>query len=207
MKKSIKVASKFDSQVARFEALRTKDKFAKLRKKLLQNITGNILEIAPGPGFNFIHYKNIDKLTAVDISPKMLASAESYWESVGSVPAHFVVGDIATARFEVAQFDAIISTCSLCAYDDPITVLNNLACWCRPDGQIYLLEHGLSDNFVARTIQKVFDPIHYKIHACHCNRDIANLVESTNLEILSVERPRQYAIIDFMYVITARPHY
>lgn len=199
------IAKKFDKQVSRFENLRARDKFASLRKDLLQNISGSILEIAPGPGFNFVHYQHIESLTAMDISPKMLDSAKTYWQSVGSVPADFVVGDIATAVFPDQSFDAIVSTCSLCAYEDPILVLNNLARWCKPTGQIYLLEHGLSDNPMVRTLQKSFDPIHYKIHTCHCNRDIASIVQPADLEIVSIDRPRQYAVIDFIYTIIARP--
>lgn len=198
-------ADAFDRQVETFETLRDKgDNFAPLRKSLLSGIRGNILEIAPGPGFNFPYYKHIESLTAVDLSPKMIESAEKEWIRVGESRGEFIVADIHDVHFNEGQFDAIVSTCSVCAFDNPVEILNNLATWCKADGFVYLLEHGLSDYTVMKTIQRLYEPIHYKIHACHCNRNIKEIVEQSDLKIVSFEKPRQYAVIDFMYSIVAK---
>lgn len=196
----------FDRQVERFEKLRDGgDDFADLRQKLLEGILGDVLEIAPGPGFNFPLYKNISSLTAVDLSPKMIESAEQKWRQVSNVAGTFVVADINDAAFENGQFDAVVSTCSVCAFEDPVAVLNKVADWCKPEGRVYLLEHGLSDFALMRVAQRLYEPIHFKIHACHCNRDVRSIVEESDLEIISIAKPRRYAIIDFMSSIIAKP--
>ncbi len=196
----------FDRQVTRFEKLRDgNDNFYQLRKSLLTNVKGNVLEIAPGPGFNFPFYTNITSLTAIDLSPKMVASAKAAWERTGNTKGTFITADILDIDLPEKSFDSIVSTCSLCAYNDPVAVLNRLAKWCKPNGTIYLLEHGLSDYWLIRQAQKLYEPIHYRIHACHCNRDIAEIVKRSSLKIISLEKPKQYAVIDFIYSIVAKP--
>jgi SAM-dependent methyltransferase len=199
-------AAEFDRQVTRFEKLRDgNDDFRELRQALLSGIRGDVLEIAPGPGFNFPFYTNITSLTAVDLSPKMTASAQAAWERTSNTPGTFITTDILEADFADNSFDSIVSTCSLCAYSDPVAVLNKLGAWCKPEGTIYLLEHGLSDYWLMRTAQRLYEPIHYKIHACHCNRDISEILKQSDLNIVSIKKPKRYAVIDFMYSIVAEP--
>ena len=196
----------FDRQVSRFEKLRDgNDDFYQLRKSLLVNVKGDVLEIAPGPGFNFPFYTNITSLTAIDLSPKMATSAKAGWERTSNRKGTFITADILDMDLPEKSFDSIVSTCSLCAYDDPVAVLNQLAKWCKPDGKIYLLEHGLSNFWLMRQVQQVYEPFRYKIHTCHCNRDIAEIVQQSVLKIISFEKPKQYAVIDFMYSIVATP--
>ena len=45
---------------------------ARLRKTLLSQATGRILEVACGTGINFRHYPPHGEITAVDLSPQML---------------------------------------------------------------------------------------------------------------------------------------
>lgn len=202
----MKKSEEFDRQVVRYEKLRdVKDKFSSFRKHLLKDISGSVLEIAPGPGFNFKHYKNIDKLTAVDLSPKMIESAKKKWETDFNKEADFIVADLESMNFPENSFDSVISTCSLCAYNNPVEVLNKLSKWCKPSGKIYLLEHGLSDNMFMRFIQNLYNPIHHKIHTCHCNRDMREIVSESNLEVVSLKKPRPHAPIDFLYEIVAKP--
>jgi len=88
-------AADFDRQVTRFEKLRDgKDDFCELRKSLLSDVQGDVLEIAPGPGFNFPFYQSITSLTAVDLSPKMIESAEAAWKKMTVTPATFITADI-----------------------------------------------------------------------------------------------------------------
>lgn len=199
-------AEQFDRQVKSYEKLRENGKdFRREREALLQHVRGDVLEIAPGPGFNFPFYKNINSLTAVDLSPKMIESAKKKWEQMSDIQGEFIAADINEVQFAASRFDTVVSTCSLCAYDDPVAVLNKLARWCKLDGTIYLLEHGLSDYFLVRLAQQLYEPIHYSIHACHCNRDIRDIVERSDLDIVSIEKPRKCAPIDFLYSIVAQP--
>lgn len=196
----------FDKQVKKYEKLRDKfDKFYQFRKHLLQDVRGSVLEIAIGPGFNFDFYTDISKLTALDLSPKMLESAKTKWQNVSPIEGEFIVGALEGIQFPDNTFDSIVSTCSLCAYDDSVEVLNIVSKWCKPDGKIYLLEHGLSDNIVMRFFQHIFEPIHHRLLGCHCNRNIKEIINKSNLEILSLRKPRLYAPIDFLYEVIARP--
>jgi len=58
----------------------------------------------------------------------------------------FIESDAEKIDFPKDTFDSIVSTLSLCSYRDHIRMLNNFNKWCKPDGGIYLLEHGLSSN-------------------------------------------------------------
>lgn len=46
--------------------------------------------------------------------------------------------------FPNASFDTVIDTFGLCSVEDPVAMLREMARVCKPDGRVYLLEHGRS---------------------------------------------------------------
>ena len=84
---------KFDQQVTRYEIKRNcKIDFQEQRGQLLQNVSGDVLEVAVGAGHNFAYYKNVTSFTAIDFSEKMLESAKKKWNELHDEPAVFLHG-------------------------------------------------------------------------------------------------------------------
>ncbi|MFQ5852614.1 MAG: class I SAM-dependent methyltransferase [Candidatus Binatia bacterium] len=116
----------------------------KLRRRLLEKASGKVLEVAAGSGKNFPHYPRSCQLTAVDLSPAMLAIARKRAEKLG-LNVDFEIMDAERLNFADRSFDTVANSLSLCTYPEPLMALQEMARVCRPDGRLLLLEHGRSD--------------------------------------------------------------
>jgi 2-polyprenyl-3-methyl-5-hydroxy-6-metoxy-1,4-benzoquinol methylase len=192
----------FNRQASRY-GKRSKKKStydSKWRKELLAFAKGRILEVSVGAGANFGFYPKNAVITAVDLSSEMIKKArESAAES--GIEAEFIQSTVEDLDLAPESFDTIVSTLSLCSYDDPSLVLHHFNSWCRKDGLILLLEHGLSKYRFIHWIQNRFDKFQYKKIGCHTNRDILGLVRNSGLRIRMYERKFLGAI----YLIWAKP--
>jgi len=56
--------------------------------------------------------------------------------------------------------------------------------WCKPNGQILLMEHGISANLAVAAIQKALNPLLYRIYGCHHTRNIVGLIQESVLKSL-----------------------
>lgn len=158
----------------------------KHREKLLQNASGKILEVAVGTGANFGFYPAGVELVAVDFSPVLLDMAK-HAAAKNNLTAEFINSDVETLTFPENSFDTIVSTLSLCAYDNPVKLLGNFNYWCKPGGCILLFEHGLStSNLLNRFLWK-FDEWNYRKNGCHLNLDVVRTVEAAGINIKKVE--------------------
>ncbi len=101
--------------------------------------------------------------------------------------AELIQKDIDELDFEPDSFDCIVSTLTICSYPDPVDTLKKFNNWCRNDGNVLLMEHGLSTNPLLSFTQKVIDPLHKKITGCHCNRNIHEMIVESNLQICHTE--------------------
>ncbi|SES25314.1 Methyltransferase domain-containing protein [Gracilibacillus ureilyticus] len=196
-----KLIKKYDKQVRNYEKNRNNPTLAKWRRELLRDIKGNVLEVGVGAGANFAFYnKNNVHITGVDFSPEMIKSATKEAD-LYQLETQFLLKNVEELEFEPDSFDHIVSTLSLCSYQDPVRVLTKFNEWCRKDGSIRLLEHGISSNRFLSFTQKTADPILTKISGCHWNRDMLELVNAANIQIERVERYWS----DIVYMIWAKP--
>ena len=113
----------FDKQANGYEKRRKNQSQAKWREKLLSSAKGKVLEVAVGAGANFQYYPRGDEVTAVDFSGEMLKKAKAAAIEEG-MDAQFIHSDVESLSFEDYSFDTIISTLSLCGYENPMKVLN-----------------------------------------------------------------------------------
>jgi len=174
------------------------------RKELLSNAKGRVLEVAVGRGGNFQFYPSDVEIDAVDFSPTLLKVAkETAIEN--NIQADFVESDVETLEFEVDSFDTIVSTLTLCAYDNPIEVLDNFNKWCKPAGQILLLEHGISSNklfgWLLNGLLNILDSWHLKNMGCHLNSDILNIIDKSDIKVEKLET----CLVDTHYLILGKP--
>lgn len=187
MKKSTLIR-KFNKQAPMYERNSRQRTLGAWRNRLLQDIDGKVLELAVGAGANFPYYnRDTIELTAVDFSPEMLRSAKRMAADL-DLRVTFQQQDIETLQLPERSFDAVISTLSLCGYDDPLQVVHKMNQWCRPGGSICLLEHGVSHNKLLGITQHLVNPVARRISGCHFNRDILGIVRASDVEIVKTER-------------------
>jgi ubiquinone/menaquinone biosynthesis C-methylase UbiE len=181
-----KLIRKFDKQARMYEVIRKKQSESEWREKLISCAKDRVLEVAVGAGANFHYYpKGID-LTAVDFSPEMLNKAKTAAVDYG-IQAEFILSDVESLSFPDDSFDSIVSTLSFCGYEDPGFVTEAFHKWCKRDGQILLMEHGISTNRLIGGMQTLVDPLFKRAVGCHLNRDIIQILQQSKLQINKIE--------------------
>lgn len=191
----------FDRQAKQYATKQEPKSQQQWRRKLLQEAKGEVLELAVGAGANFPFYPPGVHVTATDFSKEMLMKARRTAVEYGVV-AEFKQADIETLEFADHSFDTIVSTLSFCSYENPVQVLNNLQRWCKPDGKILFMEHGISSNRVLAVAQKLFDPLLYRMVGCHHTRNIPNLIRDSGLAVTKIESHW----IDMVHLIWTKPN-
>jgi ubiquinone/menaquinone biosynthesis C-methylase UbiE len=180
-------AAVFDKQARKYAVKREAALLVDWRSRLLRTAEGRVLELAVGAGVNFPYYPPGVQVTAVDFSTAMLEHARRAAAS-SNLAVQFVCGDIESLALPEQSFDTVVSTLSLCAYDQPLAVLRQMRRWCRPGGRILLLEHGKSTNPPLALLQKAADPLLYRMLGCHHTRDIGALAQEAGLQVERTER-------------------
>ncbi|MDQ0178222.1 class I SAM-dependent methyltransferase [Bacillus chungangensis] len=191
---------KFDKQAKKYNKRRKNNHAYKFRQRIFQEAEGKVLEVSIGSGLNFPYYNRNIELTGIDFSHEMLKTARNAAKNY-PFKTTFIQEDVETVELSTNSFDTIISSASLCAYQDPIHVLNNFQKWCKPEGKILLLEHGICTNKTVGWVQKLSNPLALKLVGCHQDRNITEIVKKSNLKLIREER----YLGGYLYLIWARP--
>lgn len=166
-----KVASSFDRATAIAERLVLR----RLRRAVVPRARGRVLEVAVGTGQNLPFYDPEVVLTAVDLSPQMLAIARERAERLGRV-VELRVEDAGALPFADGSFDSVVSTLAGCTFPDPVAAYREMWRVLRPGGWLLLAEHGRGESRFLGWLLDRLAPWHYRQMACHLNRDPLSLV-------------------------------
>jgi ubiquinone/menaquinone biosynthesis C-methylase UbiE len=121
-------------------------RMAKLRKEVLADVSGTVLEIGFGTGLNLAHYpEHIRTITTVDPNPGMNKLARRRVAQSGMVVDQRVLSG-EELPFEGGTFDRVVSTWTLCSIHEVGRALGEVYRVLKPDGRFLFLEHGLSDD-------------------------------------------------------------
>jgi ubiquinone/menaquinone biosynthesis C-methylase UbiE len=158
------------------------------RRRLVEGLTGRVLEIGCGPGGGFEYYDPAATVTATDYSEHMLKRAHA---AAAAAPASVTVkhADVMNLQFEDDSFDAAVSALVLCSVPDPARALAELRRVVRPGGELRLFEHVRSDRRWVSVVQRVVTPL-WRIPAdgCRLDRDTERAVHDAGFEVTSSER-------------------
>lgn len=163
--------------------------FQRLRAALLKDARGDVLEIGFGTGLNLPHYpENISSLSIVDparILPQRVA--ERATAVAFPIHTHHITAE--RLPFHDLQFDAVVSTWTLCTIPDPVKALQEIRRVLKPNGVFLFLEHGRSDDARTAGWQDRLNPIQNVIGCgCNLNRRIDRLIEQSGLQIVHLDR-------------------
>lgn len=157
------------------------------RISLLEQTSGDVLEVGIGTGSNFPYYpEHIRSLTGIDFSPNMLKHAkDKVANSQFTFPVKLIEADIQKLPFQDNTFNSIISTCVFCSVPNPIQGLQELRRVCKPNGRIYMLEHMRSEKKQVGIILDLLNPITVRLWGANINRDTLDNIKKAGLEIHS----------------------
>jgi ubiquinone/menaquinone biosynthesis C-methylase UbiE len=157
-----------------------------LRRKVIGQARGDVLEVGVGTGANLPFYPPGCRLTGIDFSPAMLAKAKTKAEKL-HLEATLLEMDVEDLRFPARSFDTVIATCVFCSVPGPVRGLAEIRRVCRADGQIVLLEHVRSANPLIGRIMDLLNPVTLNLIGSNINRDTLANIQKAGLTIKSVE--------------------
>jgi ubiquinone/menaquinone biosynthesis C-methylase UbiE len=180
-----KEAPRYDRQISFFE----KVLFGGGREWVCSQADGEVLEVAAGTGRNLPYYREDLRLTAIELSPEMLALAKQRAEELGR-EADLRLGDAQALGFPVESFDTVVITLALCTIPDARQAVREAYRVLRPGGRLLLLEHVRSPNLTVRAVQRVLDPLAVRFAADHLVREPLDHLEAEGFEVERVERSK-----------------
>lgn len=157
-----------------------------LRRNILSEATGEVLEVGVGTGKNLEFYPSDCQVTGIDLSPGMLDKARAKAKKL-KVPVELLEMDAQNMTFPDRHFDSVVATCVFCSVPDPIQGLKEIKRVCKPNGKIILLEHVRSDNPLLGKIMDILDPLMVRMIGPHINRKTVENVEKAGIHIKNVQ--------------------
>lgn len=110
------------------------------RRWACSQAVGETLEIAIGTGLNLAHYPAAVPLTGLDLSPEMLALAETGAKRIGR-KIELMQGDALDLPFLDRSFDTVVCTYGLCSVPDDALVVVEMKRVLKPGGRLILVDH------------------------------------------------------------------
>ncbi len=160
--------------------------FRKWRSELWSLVPdGRVLEVGVGTGRNLRYYSEGMAVTAIDLSPKMLARATALARKEG-VAVDLEVMDAQALEFQDSSFDSAVSTFVFCSVPDPILGLSEVRRVLRPGGRVHLLEHVLSSRQPARWLMQRLNGIMRTFDGANLNRDTVANVELAGFDLVDI---------------------
>lgn len=161
---------------------------APLRKRVCDDLHGQVVEIGFGSGLNVPHYPSA--VTAV----AAIEPADLGWKLAGkhlaatSVPVERSGLDGRSLPLPDNSCDTALSTWTLCTIPDVAVALQEVRRVLKPGGTLHFVEHGLAPDEKVRRWQHRLEPLQKRIFGgCHLTRDIADLLTDAGFVITEVD--------------------
>jgi ubiquinone/menaquinone biosynthesis C-methylase UbiE len=180
-----KHASGYDRQMGFFERLL----FGGTREWACSQMKGEVLEIAVGTGRNIPLYPTDVRVTAVELSPQMLALAEARTKELGA-DVDLRLGDAQALDFEDARFDTVLITFALCTIPDDRRAAEEAFRVLRPGGQLVAVEHVRSPVRAVSVAQRMIDPLSVRFGADHLAREPLGYLADVGFQVEEVRRSK-----------------
>jgi ubiquinone/menaquinone biosynthesis C-methylase UbiE len=185
-----RLAPRYDRSIRRWERIL----FAGGREWLGAQASGDVLEVGVGTGRNLPHYPPDVRLTAIDVSPQMLALARRRAAAIDR-DVDLRLGDAQALEFPDESFDTVVFGLCLCSIPDERRAVAEARRVLRGGGRIALLEHVRSPRMVIRAGQRLLEPLAVRFGGDHLLREPETVLRAAGFEIEHLERSR-WGIVD-----------
>ncbi len=176
-------------------------RFAPHRTALWGRVQGpRVLEVGVGTGMNIPLYPEGVKVTAIDLSPRMLERARKRLSQTGAA-VELLEADAQDLPFPDAHFDTVIATFVFCSVPDPVLGLRELRRVLVPGGRLLLMEHVLSTRPVLRRMMRLMNPVVRPLMGANIDRETVENVRRAGFVALEV---KDLGPLDIVKEIAAR---
>jgi len=176
-------AMTYDRQIANAEKAGLRD----MRKRLLAEAKGRVIEIGSGTGANVPWYgPEVESLTMTEPLTPMVRRLERRLRELGSA-ATVLRAPAEDLPFDNATFDVAVSTLVLCGVDDQPRALRELRRVLRPGGTLLFLEHVRAQDAKRARQQDKMNWLNRIVVRCDCNRPTLDTIRQAGFTVTSVE--------------------
>ena len=158
--------------------------YADVRRELVGDLTGRVLEIGCGTGTMFEYYGSGAHVEAIEPEEDFLALAVSKAASF-SGRIHAAAGDGMNLAFPDGSFDAVVLGLVLCSVPSMKRVLEEAFRVLNRGGLMRALEHVRSEAAVAGFLMDVANPLWLRLNkqGCCWNRNPIGEIEAAGFQI------------------------
>ena len=176
-------AAMYDGQMRRAEKAGLTD----MRKALVTQAAGAVLEIGAGTGANLGHYPPaVTSLTVTEPDVFMLKRLER--RATAETPSTMVLRAPAEdLPFEDATFDVVVSTLVLCGVDDQPRAVREILRVLRLGGRFLFFEHVRAADPGAAKKQDRMNWLNRAVVCCDCNRPTLETIEGAGFRVTTLE--------------------
>ena len=159
------------------------------RERLLEGLSGRVVEVGAGNGMNFAHYPpTVTEVVAVEPEPYLRARAEEA-AARAAVPVRVVAGTSTSLPLGDASADAGVASLVLCSVPDQGAALTELRRVIRPGGELRFYEHVRARDERWARRQRLADPVWTRIAGgCHLTRDTERTIAGAGFAIEASDR-------------------
>ncbi len=155
-----------------------------VRTRVCAGLTGDVVEVGFGTGLNVRHYPpEVTRVFAVEPSRVCMQLAEvRIARSDVSVTLAGLTGEHLDIPSE--EFDAVLSTWTLCTIPDLTAALQELRRVLKPGGAFHFVEHGHAPDTKTARWQQRLEPLNKRLAGgCHLTRRIPEYIENAGFRI------------------------
>jgi ubiquinone/menaquinone biosynthesis C-methylase UbiE len=160
------------------------------RKRLLDGLAGEILEVGAGDGGNFAHYPSeVTHVVAVEPEPYLRARAERQ-AALAQVRVEVVPGTAERLPLADESADAVVTSLVLCSVPSQPDALSEAFRVLRPGGELRFYEHVAAGRGRVDSVQRILDATVYPWFSggCHLHRDTAAAITAAGFTITDLDR-------------------
>ena len=159
-----------------------------LRRGLLADASGSVLEVGAGTGANLAHYNGkVESLVFTEPEPAMIRRLQKKAREEAPL-AKILRAPAEDLPFEDDTFDTVVSTLVLCGVDDQARALREIKRVLRPAGRLLFLEHVRSDDQTLARFQDRMNWLNRLVVDCDCNRPTLATIEATSFAVARLEQ-------------------
>jgi SAM-dependent methyltransferase len=158
------------------------------RRRLVEQASGEVLEIGGGTGRNLPLYRTATRVVALEPGPGMRARA-SQAARAAQMPVEVVDGRAEDLPFTEASFDTVVASLVLCTVPDPAQALAEARRVLRPGGTLRFYQHVRADDRrLARWQDRLEHPWGWLALGCHANRDVVAAITAAGFRVVELDR-------------------
>ncbi|HVA10067.1 MAG TPA: methyltransferase domain-containing protein [Acidimicrobiales bacterium] len=159
-----------------------------VRARVCADLRGEVVEVGFGTGLNAPYYPpEVTKVFAVEPSTVCMRIAEP---RIAETSTHVELAGLTGERLDLpsAEFDAVLSTWTLCTIPDLPAALEEIRRVLRPGGELRFVEHGHAPDSNVASWQRRIEPLNKRLAGgCHLTRKIPEMIEQAGFEFSQLD--------------------